>query len=317
MAHNVHYYLDTLREKKSSDVSESSLKQYAYSLMWLDKRIEGFDPFDVDTVQDYLAGHKVTRRKASLNALNVWAKCHGNAECCKKLKTPYRSCCDEIAAYRCKQQRSDREEKNWVDYKCINKFTHSLRDEVFAFNKNIRWNKEQLTKAQLAFVLTYHLKYPIRRDLISIQYDVTPAEEGERRNYVDELNHEFVYNDFKTFKHMGRVKHKLTRPMWRLYKLLHKQHSIRGFETNHILVNKHWHKFSKSGFSMWLKTEMKRRCPECEDKSYGCCMLRKCVITHRRKDQWSLDEKACFARDCMHSETQNALYDKRHVAQSS
>lgn len=308
ITHPRSYYMDAI-DKHKTGISKRSLETYAYSLMWLDRRMEQFDPFDVDAALEYLGGHTPSRKKASMNALQVWARCHGRQDCCHKLKAPYRTCCDGMMAERSKQQRSKREEQNWVDFKPVRNFARDLRTEVFALPKNDLWGGEAYHKAQLAFILTYHLRYPIRRDLMTVLR--TEDIDREHQNYVDEATQQFVYNNFKTHKHMGRVTHRLSRPMWRLYRLLCTQQNLGGRVRTHVLLNKHWRPFSKCGYTVWLQTEMRRRCPECAGKRFGCGMLRKCVITHRRKDQWSNEERACFAKDCMHSETENSLYDKR------
>ena len=54
--------------------------------------------------------------------------------------------------------------------------------EVFQHNKNNKFDKKEFHKLQLAFILSFHLKYPLRRDLSTVTYSTNPGPTG---NVID------------------------------------------------------------------------------------------------------------------------------------
>ena len=82
------------------------------------------------------------------------------------------------------------------------------------------------------------MKYPIRRELVSVQWDPKRTEWGENDNYLDLKGHSIVLQKHKTSKYTGTHKLRLTRNLWRLWGLLRKQQNLRKIFKGHILLNK-------------------------------------------------------------------------------
>ena len=289
--------------------SDSTLKTYAYSMNWMLQRIEGFTfakPADCDTILKYMNGNKVksTRRLASYTALKVWHNCHGEKDCSKKYCTPLVLAKREQDAHYAKQERSDHQCKYWVDFKVLKKYAGKIRDQTFALDKNRLWEKNEYAMATLAFILQYHLTYPIRRCLCTVKWGIEPSDD---ENYLDWDTREIVYNKHKTAKHHGAFKHKLSRQLWRLFGLIRKQQKMRDINSGHLLLNRYWKRMTPNGYSSWLKREMKK-CPGCDKKEVGCLIIRHSVITHKRRHCMTNAQSEKFASQCMHSAKTNNDY---------
>ena len=307
--------------KDMCQVAPNTVRTYGYSLAWLAKRIEGFlvregegrTVVEIPTpeqVIDYMDRNKVgeTRRMLSYTAMKVWHKCHGEEAERKRYGAPLVDCKRCVDATYEKQQKSETETKNWVEQGCLKKYAAELRKRTYALDKNQLFTKDQYAELQLGFMLTYLLKYPVRRDLATVQWTV-PDEDDKTTNYLDGAVREVVYQKYKTSKHHGTIKHKLSRDMWRLLALIRKQQKMRKLDDGPILLSRYWRAMSPNAFGMWMKREMKK-CPGCEDKSVGCMAVRKSVITHKRRGCMSFQKRAAFAKECMHSARQQEFYRK-------
>ena len=115
------------------------------------------------------------RRQMSYSALKVLHNIKGQHEASKKYAIPLMECKRSIQRDYDKQERTERQKANWIDFADLKKQAKALREEAFALDKHVLWDKEQFARAQLAFILTFHLKYPIRRDLCTVQYGVKDA----------------------------------------------------------------------------------------------------------------------------------------------
>ena len=289
--------------------ADSTLRTYAYSMAWLAQRIDGFEGEavpDADVILKYMEDNKVSnqRRLSSYTALKVWHNCRSEADCSKKYCTPLVLCKRAQDAEYDNQKRTKHQEKNWIDYATLKKFTACVREKTLGFNKNELWTKDQYATATLAFILQYHLTYPIRRCLCTVKWGVEASTEY---NYLDSKTREIVYNKHKTARWKGPLKHKLSRPMWRLFGLLKKQQKMREINSGAILLGRYWRPMSKNGYSSWMKREMKG-CKGCADKQVGCLMIRHSVITHMRRKELTIHQKNDFATRCMHSCGQNDRY---------
>ena len=164
-------------------------------------------------------------------------------------------------------------------------------------------------KAQLAFILQFHLRHPIRRDLATVKWSSRKDKQwGEKDNYIDNETHEIVLNCHKTCRHKGQHRIRLNRLLWRIWGMLQIQQQKRGWKYHgHMLLNTHYKPMTSNGYTVWLKREMKR-CPGCEKKAIGCMIIRHCCITHKRRNEMTNEEKEKFSKKCMHSAKQNDNY---------
>ena len=292
--------------------SDASLKTYAYSILWLSHRMDfpenGSMP-NPDDVLEYLENAKVSavRRCAVYTALKKYHGCHKDECNCNKYSKSLVRAKRAVDSNYDKQERTSKQEKNWIDHATLKKFASNIRDEVFKYDKHAFWSKVQFIKAQLAFILLFHMRYPIRRELTTVQWHPKKTDWKEDENYLDPKQHAIILQKHKTSKFTGTHKLRLSRTLWRLWSLLKKQQNLRKIYHGYILLNKFYKPMSPSGFTVWLKNEMKR-CEGCEKKDISCMMIRHCCITHKRRHEMSLLQKRQFAHDCLHSQPRNELY---------
>jgi hypothetical protein len=306
--------------------TDSTLKTYGYSMQWMAQRMEGFDVEKEmvptpEKVLGYMEDNKVGtgRRVQSYTALKVFHRCFRN---CKENQShrktygvPLVQCRRKVEADYRKQERTPKQIKNWVDKPVLKKYSATLRKKAFALNKNELWTKGSFATAQMAFIMTYLMTYPIRRDLPTVQWGVEPS---VKINYVDDTRRAIVYNVHKSArwdvdpetKIRRPTVHALSRPMWRLLKLLRKQQKMREIESGFILLNCYWRPMKKNAYSGWLKRELKK-CPGCEDKNVTSMPIRNSVITHKRGNCMTLAQRDTFGNQCMHSASTNEIY-RRH-----
>ena len=175
------------------------------------------------------------------------------------------------------QEKTKREKDAWVDMKELKKAAKKLRAETYALPKKELWSKADYKRGQLAFLLTFHLKYPARRDICQVRYNAVDSTKG---SVLLDATHEIVFRTHKTRKKYPEVTLKLDRDMWRLAQLLRKQHALRGHVgEGHLIRNCSWAPLTPNAFTMWFKRELSRCCECCAGKSLGCTMLRKIKIT--------------------------------------
>jgi len=257
---------------------------------------------------DYMTENNIPlrRQQSSYVAMKVLLNARGKDAESLKYGRPLIDVRNKLEGIREKQEMTESKSKNWVPFKDLKMIAKQVRTETYALDKHVMWNKDEYARAQLAFILTFHLRYPLRRVLCTVKYKPSDASIG---NVLDDKTHVITIRDHKIKRiHKDPFTFQLDRNMWRLAQLLRMQHSMRGIrEDSPLLLNRYWKPMTRNSFCQWLKREMgKFEC--CKGKSVGCLMIRNCVISHRRRKEMKLSEKQQFAKDCMHSAKQNELY---------
>ena len=289
--------------------SKTTIRQYGYCMRWLAERMDGFEagesiPCPEDVLQ-YMEEAKISngRRKNIYVAMKMWYLGKENPSCCEKFSTHLKRCCDALANEGEKQIRSKRQNSNWVNYKDLKKFAATMRDEVLAFPKRMIWGKPEYVKATLTFVILFHLKHPVRRDLFTVKYGP-----GEHANYLDLQNKTIVLSKYKTSDAHGVTTLRLSRPLWTLATRLIAQQKMRDIKTGHLILNTYFKPMSSNGFSQWFAREMQKHCEAAKGKRIGCTLMRHIVITHLNRNQKTFSEKKALADKCMHSVKTHETY---------
>ena len=296
--------------KCESDRCAKTIQTYGYSLAWLARRIDGFSkdslPEPADVI-DYLNEHKIKprRKQCSYCAMKVLHNARGQPdkshEYSQALIDVKRTIDKEYFA----QERNEKQQKNWVEFTDLKREAAELRKFALSLDKFKLWTKAEYAKAQLAFILAFHLKYPIRRELASVQYgsDIDTS----KGNVLMEKARKIVFREHKVKKHHPVFEMILDRNQWRLLQLLRRQHRHRGITSGTILLNTYWRPMTGNAFTMWMKREM-GKLESCKGKAVSCLCIRHSVITHQRRNDSSLKNRKAFADRCMHSMNQNDMY---------
>ena len=296
---------DFLEKLHKEDLSPITLRTYAYNLEWLRKRMDfnGLNPPPCCDVLDYMDTNKVKllRRQNSYIALKKLHKALGEKDKCEAYGLPLVECRHALTTLNEKQERSPSQNKNWVEFSHLKKYAACLRKDVYSLDKNKVWSKNEYATTQMAFILTYHLKFPVRRILATVTLD-----SGD--NKLDTKSKSIIYTKHKCSRYRKEPYiHKLTREMWRLFKLIFRQQKLRSLDPGHLLLNRYWDPMTPNGYSTWFKREMKRM-PDCGKRVIGCMAIRHSVISHYRRNEMRLLAKNDFANRCMHSVKRNELY---------
>ena len=297
--------------KCQGDRTCSSIDTYCYNLRWLALRIDRFTKTDepsFETVMDFLTESKATnrRRQSSFVAMKVLLNARNKTEKSDKYARPLIEVKNQIQNDYDKQEKNERQKKNWVDFKELKAAAKDLRKQTYALDKGKLWTKDEYARAQLAFILTFHLKYPLRRILCTVIYK--PDDPNVGNVLIDKDKKMILRHHKMQRKYDEPFEYTLDRNMWRLAQLLRRQHKKRGVTRNApLLLSRYWRKMSKNAFCNWLKREM-RKLDCCKGKSVGCLAIRNSVITYRRRNDSKLSERAEFAYACMHKPSTNELY---------
>lgn len=301
---------------------DRTLLAHAYNIAWLADRIDGFDAEkltvpDPEVIMGYLDDSKVSnaRKGTSYSAMKVWHRCHNQQDYRNQYNPHLMEChrCQNSEAV--KQLRNKKEAKNWVDYKDFTKMRKILSSRVCACAKEKKrlWSKQEFTDANMAFILEFHSKYPLRNELHSVKYSRDKNKDwGPDENFLDQDTQEIVWRNFKTKKSLGEQRHKLTRKMWRLWRYIMKQHIELDLRDNHMILGRQWHGLTSCGFASYFDRELKEfDC--CKGKRVTPMIFRKSHITHKLRKQMSIDVHEKYAKKCLHSSEQNHKYRKREL----
>lgn len=301
---------------------DRTIKNHAYAMAWLAERIDGFDEDELkvpepEAIMSYLDGAKVTngRKSNSYAAMKVWHRCHDEQDNRSKYNSHLMECNRCQYNERIEQARNEKESKNWVDYKDFAKIRKIVCSRVCecAKQKKRLWSKQEFTDLNMAFILEYHNKYPLRNELHSVKYSMDPKKEWGNENFLDQENQEIVWRDFKTKHSLGEQRHKLSRKMWRLWRYIQKQHVALNLTDDHIILGKHWHGLSSCGFASYFNCGMQEfEC--CKGKRVTPMIHRKSHITHYLRRQIPIQKHNKYANNCLHSMAQNQQYRKREVS---
>lgn len=290
--------------------SQQTLKQYAYQLRWIAQRLDGFETGKTvpspEDVLDFMEKTKVSdaRRKNVYVAMKMWHTGCEECSCCEKYSTHLQRCSEKVAEAYDNQCKTMRQQKNWVNHGDLKKAVAKMRDEVLKYDKNIIWTKEKYIKATLTFILLFHLKYPVRRDLYTVQLRPT----AETANFLDEDKKAIVLRKYKTSEKYGEQVFRLSRPMWTIAQRLKIQQRMRDLPQNYLLLNSYWKRHSAHGFTQWFAREMGNHCEVAKGKKLGCTMLRHIVISHVNKSSRKIKERREFAHKIGHSEKTHERY---------
>lgn len=291
--------------------TDSSIATYCYNLCWLQKRLDGFSETgqpSYDDVLGYMTENSIAmrRQQSSYVAMKVLLNARNLQDESDKYARPLIEVKNKLQNEYDKQERSERQQKNWVDYKDLNGCAKKLRAETYELDKNTLWTKDEYARAQLGFILTFHLKYPLRRILCTVLYKPADKLAG---NVLDDKTRKITIRNHKMQrKYKDPFVFQLDRNMWRLAQLLRKQHKLRGVEKDApLLVSRYWRPMSRNSYCNWLKREMGKLEP-CKGKSVGCLAIRNSVITHKRRNDSSMLDRKQFAYNCMHRPETNEMY---------
>lgn len=284
--------------ERNCECKFGTCRNYAYQIQWCRDHFEDFT--DLDAVLGSVKEESLSRQQNVLTALKVWFNhVKPDAKKSEYLALPLHSVMNKIYKNRAKQKATAKQADNWLHMPTLRKQVKNLRDEVFSFDKNKVFDKQQFHKMQLAFILSYMCKHPCRRDLATLCYDTT---EG---NYLQ--NKCCVFNEYKNSKHLGCTKVKLDRNMFKLVSWMRRQHKLRGLG-NSLLYNKYFKPMNSNTYGSYFSKMCAATIPCCNDRHVNTNLIRHLVVSWARRNDLTLEKKEDLAKKMMHNTNQQELY---------
>jgi hypothetical protein len=216
-----------------------------------------------------------------------------------------------------KQEKTDSQTKNWIEYKDIVKVANDLMKQVKKFKNNETFSKSEFNKFQDLILLRTHLDFPMRNNLAEMrvvnreEYDKIPKKEKNDNNYliVENKNNKIIQlNNFKNVISIGPKSFKLSKKLNNLYEIWLK-HNKSGW----LIVQKtdKDNPVTSNQITKYLISIFKQYYP---DKNISSSMLRHIIISYYTKNDPTLKEIEKKNNDIedkfMHSAGVNKLYRK-------
>jgi integrase len=222
-----------LLEKQFQDkkLSESSIKTYIRNLEKLNngplKNLNFLK--DIPVILDKLKDYKENTKRSYLISI---VSALGLDKSTKQKENLYKHYFDlmmeknkEKRQEESKNEKTDTQEKNWLDWDQVVKVFHDVQDKVKPlFNQKTVTEREY--NAILSFmVLALYVLIPPRRNEFQNMV-ITHAPRGEDVNYLDIDKRQFIFNVFKTFKKEGKVVLDIPKELFQIIEMYMKFHPL-------------------------------------------------------------------------------------------
>jgi hypothetical protein len=309
--------------KSRPNITQSTLQTYLVSLKKIKEKIAGNSTLnntkflhEYDKIIDLLNQSKITTQKNKITAIIVALSSDKklDKELIKNYQTKLTALNKEYMEFLTKQEKTDTQSRNWIDYDdLIGVYNELLRD----VKKDNLFSKKELTDKEFILVqelilLKTHIDYPLRNDFADMKIitaeDCKNLKEDDNNNYlcIDNDNMKFILNDFKNRKRLGKKEIEVNK---NLNKLIKK-----------------WIKINKSGYFLVKKN---RKTPLTSNqitktfnrlflrktgKLISTSMIRHIIISHLTKNEPTIleaqenDKK--IENKFLHSSQVNKLYRK-------
>lgn len=306
--------MDELKEilKKDRKINESSLNAYVSLLCKMkDKETDYNFLNDYEKMETILKKNKITTQKNKLTAIIVYLKSikaddkiiNLYSDRLKVLNTEYMN---ELK----KQQKTETQKKNWIEYDDIIKLVDLLMLRV---KTEITKSKQKLTNRefdmlQQAIILKTYINFPLRNDFANMKIIKKKDEQDMNNNYlvIDGSNMAFHINNYKNRSRLGSRVYDIPLNLRRLITL--------------------WLRFNNSGYYLIKSDRVSPMNPnnitkylnkifEKEyNKKISSSMIRHILISHINKDKPTIlqkeEEEKAIENKFLHSELLNDLYRK-------
>lgn len=320
---NIYIYMEKLKNEilKCRDIKKSSLNTYLSSIKILKKKYDNTEFKNLkflqntDKILNIIDDEKsITTKKNRLTAILVVLGCS------KQLNKKYIDIYDkklkeyniEYMNFLKKQEKTDKQKNNWVEYEDIVKLISSLKtwiNNLKLFNKKNLSNKDFNILQEYVLLNTY-LNYPIRNDYANMpifkldDYNKLNSDIQLKNNYLilDGSDMYFYLNNFKNVKKIGTKKIKINDE---LKEILNKWLNVN--DTKYfILKSNRMNPINENGLTKYLNNIFMKYF----NKKVGSSLIRHIIISHKLKNEKTIKQKEAFADNFLHSSFVNELYRK-------
>ncbi len=289
-------------KKSRPNLSPNSIKTYISSLYHLYKKSGSMGEFDtLNFLKDFDEMKKIiselekeTTRKTRLTSIVVGLKSLPENKERKKLIEKYtemmEKCAEKYMNWVKKQEKSEKQEKNWVTLEELDKVTNRLFTRIT--EREIR-TKDNLTKKdynllQEYIILRLYDSFPIRNDFGSMKVisseDFEKLKDKKDKNYlVTNGKYKIVLNKYKNSKFLGSKEYLVDSKLKKVLKLWFK-HNKSGFV---LTKQDRERELGSNGLTKFLTKIFQREL----GKNISTSMLRHIRATEDLKDEPSILQK--------------------------
>lgn len=275
------------------DIKDNSIKQYMSSLRTLN---DGKPIMDVDFLKDFdavmekLSDRKPTTIKNYMNAIIVVL---GALKMDDVLIKQYEAVRDKLngqySEEQATHQKSEAQEKNWVDYDDYVKKVDELGERLDDVKKKAEWSNDDVRRFQEYLIAKLYTVYPLRNDYVmkvvsKAEFNKLSEKDKEKMNYlvVPSNGHTmfFVLNEYKTRRKYGEKRvFIMDAEVQKVLRLWLKRTSHSSFFVDPI---KGFDKRADSSTITKILTTMSKR--EFGGKSVGSSLLRHMYLSSKYAD---------------------------------
>jgi integrase len=162
----------------SRKLKQNTINAYVTTIMKIAKDMN--KPLSVEAFKDYNTVKKfiesnnkvLTTIKNKVNAVVIFLKASGDVQLSKQYGEWVFKLRDKIDDQLGQNEKSEKEEINWMSKEDLEKVLKSLEDNLNVVNKKPTY--EQLLSYQEYFILAFHIQYPLRNNLASCLIGTDP-----------------------------------------------------------------------------------------------------------------------------------------------
>jgi len=293
-----------LKIKQNRQVKPSTLKTYQVGMkkifdMFNDGKItDNFDFFkDTKKIMDRLNDEKLTTRKNRVGLILVMLGLDKDQY--EKEIEYYRNVAKDLRTehddFINTQTKTEKQEKNWIDYKdyikLLNKYKKIFKNHNLKDTKVL--SKKQYQMLQEYIFLIMYKDMPVRNIYHSIKIidekDYDEIREEHKGNWLvlrDGVPYEIIIHDYKTESKYGMKTIKLNkkRAIVNALKIWLKHNKTKNLFTQ---LNNREKPYTTNSFTRFVQSIFERE----YGKSVGTTLLRNIIISHEKKGQDTIKEK--------------------------
>jgi hypothetical protein len=209
-----------------------------------------------------------------------------------------------------KQELTEKQKENWVDYDDIVKLTNILFDKIklskILEKENL--NRSEYNLLQEYILIRFYINFPIRNDLNNVKVIYNKKDDDKENNFllVEDNKMSFILNKYKTDKIYGSINYDIDKKFSKIINIFLKHNKSGYFITKMNMKDP----ITSNGITKLLNKIFQKNL----NKKISTSMLRHIIITHDKKNDPTIKElekkKKEIEKKYLHSGDMNNLYRK-------
>lgn len=315
-----------LKDKKPN-LSSSSINTYANCIKKIfeqysktSKLFNDTDKIDLKFLQNYkrvikiIENDTITTRKSRLTCIvSILKAINAKPDLIKQYYDEMMKIANEYQDWLKKQEKTEKQQTNWLEQDEIDKITNDLFQKVKEFKILETLTNSQYNELQVYTLLRLLDLYSIRNEFgnmrLITQTDYNKLTDNTKENYMIRNGNTFkiILNKYKTAKFLGQRQYDINKPLITILKILFK------FNKSGFVLTKNDRKteLGSNGLTKLLSSFFFKE----TGKKIGTSMLRHIQATKDEEDKPSILEQEKkdeqIKQKYLHNEAQHKLYAKK------